>query len=171
MISLKGQKILDDFPRILMPKGGVYALWEAGGRILVILSPMGCSCFNRSHVDGYALLSADTCGATANNLLPWKSLILSQPVRIPENFFRELYENFARPSPMEADCIIKKKRPELLQTVARCYYQGLFLLAKIYHKGEDISAGDSLFGSTTISLTHGDLATLGSTRLVFVAAD
>ncbi|NLX90148.1 MAG: molybdopterin molybdotransferase MoeA [Firmicutes bacterium] len=175
MISLeKARKILDDFSReFLMASQKVESvpLWEAGGRILAvdIIAHEDAPAFNRSHVDGYALLSADTCGAAANNPV---TLEIIDTIAAGSYSRKKLLPGTAMkiftgaPLPMEADCIIKKE--ETREIVTDC---GPAVIIKrpvsvgenISRKGEDISAGDSLFGrGTTISPLHMEiLATLG----------
>ena len=146
-------------------------LWEAGGRILAVDITAGedAPAFNRSHVDGYALLSTDTCEAAPNNPV---TLIIIDTIAAGSYSTKKLIPGTAMkiltgaPLPLEADCIIKKEETDEVAVdsgpaviIKRAVTAG----ENISRKGEDISAGDFLFsrGSIITSVHMEILATLG----------
>ena len=121
MISLeRAKKILDDFSReflIASQEVEPVPLWEAGGRILAvdIIAHEDVPAFNRSHVDGYALLSADTCEAAADNPVTLRIIdtIAAGSYSRKKILPRTAMKIFTgAPLPLEADCIIKMEETE-----------------------------------------------------------
>lgn len=175
MISLeKAKKILDDFSQeALMASQKVESvpLWEAGGRILAadITAGEDAPAFSRSHVDGYALISTDTCEASPENPVTLKIIdtiaagSYSTKKLLPGTAMKILT---GAPLPLEADCIIKKEETGEVavdSNPAVIIKRPVIAGENISRKGEDISAGDFLFSrGTTISSVHMEiLATLG----------
>jgi molybdopterin molybdotransferase len=146
-------------------------LWEAGGRVLAadIIAHEDVPAFDRSPVDGYALFSADTCAAAADNPItltiidtiaagsyPYKMLLPGTAIKIFTG----------APLPRKADCIIKKEETTEIAIdpgSAVIIKRPLSVGENISVKGEDIFCGESLFcrGSILSSAHMGILATLG----------
>ena len=175
MISLeRAKKILDDFSReflIASQEVEPVPLWEAGGRVLAvdIIAHEDAPAFNCSHVDGYALLSAETCEAATDNPVTLK---IVDTIAAGSYSRKKLLPGTAMkiftgaPLPLEADCIIKMEETgEIVADYgpAVVIKRPVSVGENISRKGEKISAGDFLFGrGTTISPLHMEiLATLG----------
>ena len=175
MIPLeKARKILNDYLQqalTVFQKVESVPLWEAGGRILAedIIAGEDAHAFNRSHVDGYALLSADTLAASGDNPLTltiidtiaagsfsWKNIIPGTAMKIMTG----------APLPPGADGIIKKEEiGEISSNPCTAIVVKRFVPAgeNISIKGEDLSAGEFLLsrGSTIAPAQVEILATLG----------
>ncbi len=175
MISLeKAKKILDDFTQEFLmasQKVETVPLWEAGGRILAVdvIAHEDAPAFNRSQVDGYALLSADTCEAAADTAVTLKIIdtiaagSYSRKNLLPGTAMKIFT---GAPLPLEADCIIKMEDAGEIVTnhgPAVIIKRPVSIGENISGKGEDIAAGDSLFvRGTAVSPIHMEvMATLG----------
>lgn len=146
-------------------------LWEAGGRVLAedVTAGEDVPAFNRSPVDGFALLSSDTDSAAFDNPVTLKVI---DTVAAGSCSLKKIVSGTAikiftgAPLPLEADCIIKKEEVTELKVDS-----GSVIVINtpvptgknIAKKGEDIPRGEFLFKSgKIISSSHlGILATLG----------
>jgi len=133
-------------------------LWEAGGRVLAvdIAADEDIPAFNRSHVDGYALLSGDTCNGAADHPITLKII---DTIAAGSYSVKKLLPGTAMkiftgaPPPREADCIIKKEETvEINRDSGPAVIIKRFVSAgeNISLKGEDIRDGDFLFSRGTI---------------------
>lgn len=146
-------------------------LWEAGGRVLAvdISAHKNVPAFNRSHVDGYAVLSGDTSGASADNPITLKiidtiSAGLYSSKRLLPGTAMKVFSG--APLPLQADCIIKQEETKeivLDSDLGVMIKRPVLIGENISLKGEDISAGESLFfrGSTLSPAHMGILAAMG----------
>jgi molybdopterin molybdotransferase len=175
MISLeRAKKILSEYLQealIVFQKTEPVPLWEAGGRILAadITAGEDAPAFNRSHVDGYALLSADTRGAAADNPI---TLTIIDTIAAGSYSRKKIIPGTAMkiltgaPLPPAADCIIKKE--EVMEIfpasgAAIVVKRSVTIGENISARGEDLTVGDFLLSrGTTISPAQMEiLATLG----------
>ncbi|HHU77026.1 MAG TPA: molybdopterin molybdotransferase MoeA [Firmicutes bacterium] len=175
MIALeKAKKILDDYLLEVLPifrRVETVPLWEAGGRVLAedVVAGEDAPAFNRSHVDGYAFLAADSYGAAPNSPV---TLTIIDTIAAGSYSLKEITPGTAMkiftgaPLPPAADCIIKKEEIEETFTAS-----GAAIIIKravgagenISNKGEDLTSGDFLLSRGTIisSAQVEILATLG----------
>lgn len=148
-------------------------LWEAAGRVLSkeIISGRDVPAFNRSPVDGYALIAADTTGATADH-----PALLEVAGSVAAGSFSAIILTSGKtmkiftgaPVPFGADCVIKKEQAGV--SIAKVGNKTAITIKKeitkgegIAFKGEDIAAGEHMFTAGTIlGPAHlGVLAALG----------
>lgn len=146
-------------------------LWEAGGRVLAadIIANEDFPVFDRSSVDGFAVLSADTCNASNDNPT---NLIIIDKIAAGSYPYKKLLPGTAikiftgAPLPLDADSVIKKEEAveiNLDSVNAVVIRRPISIGENISVKGEDISAGEYLFSCRSV-LTSGHiriLATLG----------
>ncbi len=147
-------------------------LWEAGGRVLAedVVAYEDIPHFDRSPVDGFALIAADTIGVSENNSasLEIKGSITAGAQSLTDLEPGTVMKIFTgAPLPPKTDCIIK------VEDIAGTFSVGEKLFIRITRpltkgenvacKGEDIAFGQFLFpGGTHITPAHlGILATLG----------
>ncbi|NLZ93602.1 MAG: molybdopterin molybdotransferase MoeA [Firmicutes bacterium] len=147
-------------------------LWHAGGRVLAqnIIAAENFPAFDRSLVDGFALSTQDTTGATAGNPV---TLAVKDTIAAGSDMVNKLIPNTATriftgaPLPQGADCVVKQE--EVTETTDNSNEQMIHLMRPqtkgdgVGFKGEDIAAGDLLINKgTIITAAHlGVLATLG----------
>ncbi len=160
-------------PPLFPLKTELIPLWEVGGRVLSkeIISGRDVPAFNRSPVDGYALIAADTTGATADRPVALEiagtiaagsfSAIILTPGKTMRIFT-------GAPVPFGADCIVKKE--QVGEPVSRFENKAVIKVSRkvtkgegIAFKGEDIAAGERMFAAgTVLTPAHlGVLAALG----------
>ncbi|MFY9447769.1 MAG: gephyrin-like molybdotransferase Glp [Dethiobacteria bacterium] len=175
MICLEeAQQILhDQLQHILFPRVERVPLWEAGGRVLAmeLVAEEDVPRFDRSLVDGFALFSADTAGAAAENSVALK---ITASIAAGSSLPRSLEPGTAMkiftgaPLPWGADSVIKKE--EVVERAAEDGNSPMVIVKRpvapgegVALRGEDISAGERLLSyGTVISSAHlGILATLG----------
>ncbi|HHX87862.1 MAG TPA: molybdopterin molybdotransferase MoeA [Firmicutes bacterium] len=148
-------------------------LWEAGGRVLAkeIKSREDVPAFDRSLVDGFALLASDTARATADYPVTLKIVdsiaagTCSSKKLIPGTAMKIFT---GAPLPEGADSVIKKE--EVVEAVFGSGNDAVIMVNSAVAKGEgtalrgeDIVAGECMFAEGTVltSAHMGVLATLG----------
>lgn len=142
-------------------------LWEAGGRVLAedIIAKEDVPAFDRSPVDGYAILASDTSGATESNPAVLKVIDTiaagnySKKILTPGTAMRIFT---GAPLPQGATSIIKQE--EVTVADSQIYIKRKVNAGEgVAVKGEDISTGEFLISAgTTIQPGHvGILASLG----------
>lgn len=142
-------------------------LWEAGGRVLAedIIAKEDVPAFDRSPVDGYAILASDTSGATESNPAVLKVIDTiaagnySKKMLTPGTAMRIFT---GAPLPQGATSIIKQE--EVTVADSQIYIKRKVNAGEgVAVKGEDISTGEFLISAgTTIQPGHvGILASLG----------
>ena len=146
-------------------------LWDAGERVLAadIIASEDVPAFDRSAVDGYALLSADTGAASEDSPI---SLTIIDTIAAGSYPYKRIIPGTAikiftgAPIPRDADCVIKKEETAeitLYSGNAIIINRSLTVGENISVKGGDISTGEFLFPRCSIiSSAHmGVLASLG----------
>lgn len=142
-------------------------LWEAGGRVLAedIIAKEDVPAFDRSPVDGYAILASDTSGATESNPAVLKVIDTIaagnySKKMLPPGTAMRIFTG--APLPQGATSIIKQE--EVTVADSQIYIKRKVNAGEgVAVKGEDISTGEFLISAgTTIQPGHvGILASLG----------
>ncbi|KUO51280.1 MAG: hypothetical protein APF76_17525 [Desulfitibacter sp. BRH_c19] len=153
-------------------------LWEAGGRVLAreVVATEDVPAFDRSPIDGFALIASDTLEATIDHPVSMKIIdtvaagSYSKKILVPGTTMKIFT---GAPLPQGANCLVKKE--EVTETASEAegsksendstviIKRKIFSGECIAPKGEDISNGEPLFASgTVLTCAHmGVLATLG----------
>jgi molybdopterin molybdotransferase len=168
------QEILDQELQklsLLPPKIELVPLWEAGGRVIAkdVVAEEDVPAFDRSPVDGFALLASDTLTAADDHPV---TLEVTDTIAAGSSGLRVLTPGTAMkiftgaPLPQGANSVIKKEdvsETQLGNTVAVTIKRPVAEGEGIAFKGEDISFGESLLSKGTIlTPAHmGILSTLG----------
>ncbi len=162
MISLeKAKEILNDYLQEainIFQQTEPAPLWEAGGRILAedITAAEDAPAFDRSHVDGYALLAADTIAAAEASPL---TLTITDTIAAGSYSRKKIVPGTAMkiltgaPLPPMADCIIKKEEVGEIfppSGAAIIIKRSVAAGENISNKGEDLRSGDFLLSRGTI---------------------
>ena len=143
------------------------SLWQAGGRILAetIVAAENIPAFDRSLVDGFALMAQDTVGAAAAQpiVLPVIGTVAAGSTTAEALKPRTAMRIFTgAPLPVGADCVIKEEK--VLLTEGKIVIRtGIAPGEGISFKGEDIAQGEALLncGKKLLPADLGVLATLG----------
>jgi len=177
LLSLENAKdiLFNELERALLVPINVESvpLWEAGGRILAkdVVAQEDVPAFDRSPIDGYALIASDTIGAAVDHPATLKIIdtvaagSYSKKMLVPGTAMKIFT---GAPLPQGANCIIKKEevteaRSKLGSLSEVIIKRAVVRGEGIATKGEDISLGEPLFESGTVltSAHMGILATLG----------
>ncbi|NLY39903.1 MAG: molybdopterin molybdotransferase MoeA [Firmicutes bacterium] len=148
-------------------------LWEAGGRVLAqtVIAAESVPPFDRSLVDGFALLAADTKGARESDPVKLEIVDTIAAGAVPRQPLApgKAAKIFTgAPLPEGADSVIKKE--EVIETGGTPGSAQMVMIKRkvaagegISFRGEDIAAGEHLLNAgTVLTAAHlGVLATLG----------